>query len=98
MKKLYFLTLLFCSIAFAQQQTVTSSINPPTFEETTSITITINGSSVNESAWEYLEMLCICGHGLMTSMQILLIVLLMVHGLHLMKRTAYVQRRFGYLY
>jgi hypothetical protein len=37
MKKLYFLTLLFCSIAaFAQQQTVTSSINPPTFEETTS--------------------------------------------------------------
>jgi hypothetical protein len=35
-------------------------------------------------------MLCICGHGLLTSMmQILLIVLLMVHGLHLMKRTAY---------
>jgi hypothetical protein len=49
--------------AFAQQQTVTSSINPPTFEETTSITITINGS-VDELAWEYLEMLCICGHGL----------------------------------
>ncbi|MFV8331970.1 alpha-amylase family glycosyl hydrolase [Flavobacterium sp. GSP14] len=52
MKKIIFLTLLFCSIStFAQQQTVTSSINPPTFEETTSITITINGSSVNESAW-----------------------------------------------
>ena len=44
--------LLFCSIAtFAQPQTVTHSINPPTFEETTSITITINGSSVNEAAW-----------------------------------------------
>ena len=52
MKKIIFLTLLFCSIAtFAQQQTVTSSINPPTFEETTSITITINGSSVDELAW-----------------------------------------------
>ena len=35
----------------AQQQTVTYSINPATFEETTSITITINGSSVNEAAW-----------------------------------------------
>ncbi|MFV8356195.1 alpha-amylase family glycosyl hydrolase [Flavobacterium sp. XS1P32] len=52
MKKIIFLTLLFCSItAFAQQQTVISSINPPTFEETTSITITINGSSVDEFAW-----------------------------------------------
>lgn len=44
--------LLFCSIAtFAQPQTVTHSISPTTFEETTSITITINGSSVNEAAW-----------------------------------------------
>lgn len=44
--------LLFCSIAtFAQPQTVTHSISPATFEETTSITITINGSSVNEAAW-----------------------------------------------
>ena len=37
--------------ASAQQQTVTYSINPPTFEETTSITITIDGSSINEAAW-----------------------------------------------
>lgn len=36
---------------FAQQQTVTYSINPPTFEDTTPITITINGTSINESTW-----------------------------------------------
>ena len=52
MKKIILLLLLFCSMAtFAQQQAVTYSINPATFEETTSITITINGSSVNEAAW-----------------------------------------------
>ena len=52
MKKNILLILFFCStIAFAQQQTVTNSISPPTFEETNSITITINGSSVNEAAW-----------------------------------------------
>ena len=36
---------------FAQQQTVTYSINPPTFEDTTPIIITINGTSINESTW-----------------------------------------------
>lgn len=36
---------------FAQQQTVTYSINPPTFEDTTPITITINGNSINETSW-----------------------------------------------
>jgi 1,4-alpha-glucan branching enzyme len=52
MKKIILLTLLFCSIAaIAQQQTVTYSINPPTFEETTAITITINGSTINEATW-----------------------------------------------
>lgn len=52
MKKIILFMLLFCSIAtFAQPQTVTHSISPATFEETTSITITINGSSVNEAAW-----------------------------------------------
>ncbi|MDG2433012.1 MAG: alpha-amylase, partial [Flavobacterium sp.] len=52
MKKIILLFLFFFSIAIsAQQQTVTYSINPATFEETTSITITINGSSVNEAAW-----------------------------------------------
>lgn len=39
-------------VSFAQlAQTVTYSISPSTFEETASITITINGSSVNETAW-----------------------------------------------
>jgi 1,4-alpha-glucan branching enzyme len=52
MNKIILLFLFLFSIAVsAQQQTVTYSINPATFEETTSITITINGSSVNEAAW-----------------------------------------------
>ena len=37
--------------AAAQQQTVTYSVSPATFEETTSITITVNGSSINEATW-----------------------------------------------
>lgn len=52
MKKTLLLFFLLLSTAiFAQKQTVTYSINPPTFEDTTSITITINGSSINESTW-----------------------------------------------
>ncbi|MDR6846809.1 alpha-amylase family glycosyl hydrolase [Flavobacterium granuli] len=52
MKKLLLLLLLFVSLgSFAQIQTVTYSISPETFEETTSITITINGNSINESTW-----------------------------------------------
>ena len=52
MKKTILLFLFFLSIAVsAQQQTVTYAINPSSFEETTSITITINGSSINEAAW-----------------------------------------------
>ncbi|CAN1570621.1 Secretion system C-terminal sorting domain [Flavobacteriaceae bacterium] len=52
MKKLILLLFLFLSLSsIAQQQTATYSINPATFEETTSITITINGSSINESTW-----------------------------------------------
>ncbi|MBZ4036293.1 T9SS type A sorting domain-containing protein [Flavobacterium sp. 17A] len=43
--------LLMAVTAFAQVQTVTYSINPATFEDTTPITITINGSSVNETSW-----------------------------------------------
>ena len=35
----------------AQQQNVTYSVSPSTFEETTSITITVNGSSINEATW-----------------------------------------------
>nr|WP_315199612.1 alpha-amylase family glycosyl hydrolase [uncultured Flavobacterium sp.] len=52
MKKNLLLFFLFLTgIISAQQQTVTYSISPATFDETTSITITINGSSINESTW-----------------------------------------------
>lgn len=52
MKKTLLLILFFLSIgAFAQQQTVSYSISPTTFEESTAITITINGNSINESTW-----------------------------------------------
>ncbi|PVX46247.1 putative secreted protein (Por secretion system target) [Flavobacterium sp. 103] len=52
MKKIILLLLFFVSLgSFAQQQTATYSISPASFEETTSITITINGSSINESTW-----------------------------------------------
>lgn len=52
MKNTLLLGLFFLSIfASAQKQTVTYSISPATFEETTAITITINGSSVNETTW-----------------------------------------------
>lgn len=50
MKQIILLFLLSITVS-AQQQTVSYNINPATFEETTSITITINGTSVNESAW-----------------------------------------------
>lgn len=50
-KNLLSILLLFSLFTFAQQQTATYSISPATFEETTSITITINGSSINESTW-----------------------------------------------
>lgn len=52
MKRLLLLTFLLLSFTVsAQVQTVTYSINPSTFEDTSSITITINGSSVNETSW-----------------------------------------------
>ncbi len=51
-KTLLSIFLLVSMVSFAQlAQTVTYSISPSTFEETASITITINGSSVNETAW-----------------------------------------------
>lgn len=43
--------LLWGCIVFGQQQTVTHTIAPATFEETTSITITVDGSSINEATW-----------------------------------------------
>lgn len=52
MKKILLVLLLSPIWLLAQQQTVTYSINPsPTFEGTDALTITINGSSVNEAAW-----------------------------------------------
>ncbi|MCR5860849.1 T9SS type A sorting domain-containing protein [Flavobacterium sp. J372] len=51
MKKFTFLFLLASIFAFAQQQTVTYSVAPAAFEETQSITITVFGSSINESTW-----------------------------------------------
>ena len=52
MKKITILLLLFLSLsAFSQQQTVVYSINPVTFNEGDAITITFNGSSINEATW-----------------------------------------------
>ena len=45
------LFLLTASIGFAQQQNVTYSVSPSEFNEDDSITITIEGSSVNEATW-----------------------------------------------
>jgi hypothetical protein len=52
MKKLYFNNCFSCQLGLSQQQTVSYSISPTTFEESTAITITINGSSINEATWE----------------------------------------------
>ena len=52
MRKILLLGIfLWGCVVFAQQQTVTHSIAPATFEETTSITITVNGSDINEATW-----------------------------------------------
>lgn len=51
MKKLLLFLLLLPISLLAQQQTATYTIAPAVFEENQSITITINGSSINESTW-----------------------------------------------
>ncbi|MBJ7882147.1 alpha-amylase family glycosyl hydrolase [Gelidibacter salicanalis] len=52
MKKITFYIMLFmCSFAFAQQQNVTYTVAPSTFEENQNITITFNGNSINEATW-----------------------------------------------
>lgn len=52
MKKTLLLLFLLMSVAlFAQTQTIKYSINPQTFEDTTPITITVDGSSINEGTW-----------------------------------------------
>jgi 1,4-alpha-glucan branching enzyme len=50
-KTLLLFFFLLSAISFAQIQTAIYSVSPATFEETTSITITINGSSINEGTW-----------------------------------------------
>lgn len=50
-KKLYLLLFLFTSVIVAQQQNITYSISPATFEEDETVTITINGNSINEATW-----------------------------------------------
>ncbi|WP_017494776.1 alpha-amylase family glycosyl hydrolase [Flavobacterium sp. WG21] len=50
-KTLLWITFLWSVATFAQTQTVSYSISPSTFEETTPITITINGTSVDENSW-----------------------------------------------
>lgn len=50
-KTLLSIFLLMAVTVFAQKQTVSHSINPSPFEDTTSITITIAGTSINESTW-----------------------------------------------
>ncbi|OOV19737.1 alpha-amylase family glycosyl hydrolase [Flavobacterium sp. LM4] len=52
MKKIILTLVLLLTISvFAQQQNVTYTVSPTTFEETNTITITINGSSINETTW-----------------------------------------------
>ncbi|MTH15128.1 alpha-amylase family glycosyl hydrolase [Flavobacterium sp. LC2016-01] len=50
-KTLLLFFFLLSAISFGQVQTASYSVSPSTFEETTSITITINGSSINEGTW-----------------------------------------------
>nr|WP_315182892.1 alpha-amylase family glycosyl hydrolase [uncultured Flavobacterium sp.] len=48
---LLLMLFLFSIVGFGQVQTVTYTVSPATFEETTAITITINGNSINETNW-----------------------------------------------
>lgn len=52
MKKIILLYFtLFTVGLFAQQQTITYTVAPTSFEENQSVTLTFNGSSINESTW-----------------------------------------------
>lgn len=53
MKKLlcFAVSICFFNLSFAQQQEVEYAINPCTFQESDSITLTFEGSSINESTW-----------------------------------------------
>lgn len=47
----FYLVFFLCSFSYAQQQNVTYTITPTPFEENQNITLTFNGSSINEAAW-----------------------------------------------
>lgn len=52
MKKIILLCFtLFAASAFSQQQTITYTVAPTSFEENQSVTLTFNGSSINEATW-----------------------------------------------
>ncbi|WP_081810602.1 alpha-amylase family glycosyl hydrolase [Flavobacterium daejeonense] len=50
-KYLLFFFCFFSMVVLGQQQIVTYTVSPATFEETAAITITINGNSINELTW-----------------------------------------------
>jgi hypothetical protein len=62
MKKLYYYFIIH-GLCFLTTNSV-EFISPNPFEETTSITITISGSTVDEAAWELRIILYIYGLGL----------------------------------
>lgn len=52
MKKIILLYFtLFTVSVFSQQQTITYTVAPTSFEENQSVTLTFNGSSINEATW-----------------------------------------------
>lgn len=52
MRKITLIVLFFTSmVSWSQQQTVSNSVSPGTFEENQSITLTFQGSSINEATW-----------------------------------------------
>ena len=50
-KNIIYLFLLLAISVYAQQQNITYSVSPTIFEEDETITITVDGTSVNESTW-----------------------------------------------
>lgn len=55
MKKIIFFIFLLCQITLAQQQNVTYSVTPSTIEEDQMVTLTFNGSSINEATWNVIN-------------------------------------------
>lgn len=62
MKKLYSGILLLMIAIISGQISYTITPNP--FNETDAVTLTIPGSQIDESAWEFQTMRFIFGHGL----------------------------------